>query len=138
VLEQLVTGSGLAGTFAVLVGDRYRATSDRFPQAALDAALREAGADDPQAAPAEVLERFVRADDELTALGEEIAELDLDVELPGADADAKSDYAEAVGIYDRAGDELPRAESPEVLERVVAAIATGRAAMARARERLNA
>jgi hypothetical protein len=220
VLEQVVSGSGRAGTFAVLVGNRYRATSDRFPQAALDAALQEAGADDPDARPLDVLTGFVRAlddlakpapqdqdasgepedeqapigdatvvaasassppwgwivsgaiagvilllvggraarrsmlarkrrarlvaelrgraDDELTALGEDIAELDLDVEMPGADAEAKSAYAVAVDVYDKAGDRLPRAESPQELEQVIEAIAAGRAAMARAKQRLNA
>jgi hypothetical protein len=219
VLEQLVSGSGRSGTFLALVGDRYRATSDRFPQAALDEALREAGAEDPEAQPIDVLRKFVRAidrlaeepatedtsslpsddrpvpgsvtvvaadvstppwgwiipgaiaasvlalaggrsarrtiaarrrrarivaelraraDDELTALGEEIAELDLDVELPGADAEARSDYAKGVDLYDKAGDELERARTPEELGSVVEAIAAGRAAMARAKERLKA
>ena len=83
-----------------------------------------------------VAELRENAEDELTALGVEIADLDLDVELPGTDAGAKDDYSQAVGVYDRVRDELPRASSPEELERVAASIRAGREAMTRAMERL--
>ena len=43
-----------------------------------------------------------QARDDLVALGEDIRALDLDVELPGLDPQARADYGRAVDAYDRA------------------------------------
>lgn len=220
VLEQLVAGSGLAGTFVALVGDRYRAASDRIPQEDLDRLLDEAGAGQPDAAPGSVLDGVVRGaaayveappgDDaqppttsagesppdgdvaapasasgggsatpwivvgavagvlialvvggraarrlgarrreqrltervrekvetELAALGQEIAELDLDVEMPDVSRAAKDAYAQAIAAYEESATGLREAADRAELEAVARTVAGGRGNMAAARAEL--
>ncbi len=76
------------------------------------------------------------AQEDLLALAEDIRAHDLDVELPGASAEAKEDYARALSMYERADRALDRARQPEDLEEVTAAIEEGRFAMASAKARL--
>ncbi len=76
------------------------------------------------------------AEEDLVALGSGIRELDLDVELPGADSAAKEDYARALSAYERASSSFSRARRPEQLEGVSAAVEEGRFAIASARARL--
>jgi hypothetical protein len=214
VLDRLVRLSGLGGTVVVLVGDRYRATSDRIPRAELERLLEEAGAGEPGAEPRDVLSAFVRAadryvrggdagattsqapggttvaagrdgdveapaaggtsatpwivaaavvggialllvvrrtarhlagrrlarrrlaaareaaEDELTRLGEAIADLDLDVEMPDVPQAAKDDYALALSAYEEARAKLPAAGDDESLRSAAETIALGREAIA--------
>ena len=76
------------------------------------------------------------AEEDLLALGDDIRALDLDVELPGADAQGKEDYARAVDSYDRASRAFDRARRPSELAGVSAALEEGRWAMASAKARL--
>ncbi|MEZ5099663.1 MAG: hypothetical protein R3C15_07665 [Thermoleophilia bacterium] len=76
------------------------------------------------------------AQGDLQALGEDIAALDLDVEMPTATPEAKADYAHAVTRYDEANRLLGRARTATELRRVAEAIADGRYAMASAKARL--
>jgi hypothetical protein len=76
------------------------------------------------------------AQEDLLALADDIRELDLDVELPNADARGKEDYAQAVASYERADRALDRARTPEEMEPVSAALEEGRFAMASAKARL--
>ena len=76
------------------------------------------------------------AQEDLLALAEDIRAHDLDVELPGASAEAKEDYARALAMYERADRALDRAREPADLEEVTAAIEEGRFAMASAKARL--
>src|SRR5829696_2435111 len=74
--------------------------------------------------------------DDLVALGDDIRALDLDVEMPGVDPQAKADYDHAVEAYDRADTLLDRARGPEDFEPIGAALEEGRYAMTSAKERL--
>jgi hypothetical protein len=222
VLDRLVRLSGLGGTVVVLVGDRYRATSDRIPSAELERLLAEAGAGEAGASPRDVLSSFVRAadryvrggdggattseapggttvaaggdedgaapaadgssatpwivaaavvggialllvgrrtarqlagrrrdrrrlaaareaaEDELTRLGEAIADLDLDVEMPGVPQAAKDDYALALSAYEEARAKLPAAGDDESLRSAAETIALGREAIAAVTHRVAA
>jgi hypothetical protein len=75
--------------------------------------------------------------DELVALGDGLRELDLDVEMPGADPAAKEDYGRAVGAYDRANQAWTTARHVDDLAPVGAALEEGRWAIASARARLE-
>ena len=77
------------------------------------------------------------AEEDLLALAEDIRALDLDVEMPGADATAKEEYAQALRSYERADAALERARRPEDLEAVTTALEEGRFAMASAKARLE-
>ena len=76
------------------------------------------------------------ARDEVIALGEEIRELDLDVEMPGADADAKRHYGLAVERYQEAEQALDGARRPDDLRAVSEGLEEGRWAMLAARAKL--
>jgi hypothetical protein len=76
------------------------------------------------------------AEEDLLALGEDIRELDLDVELPGVDPHAREDYGRAVAAYERASTGFSRARAPADLEPVSAALEEGRYAMVSAKARL--
>jgi hypothetical protein len=86
---------------------------------------------------AEFAEVKENARDDLVALGEDIRALELDMELPGASADAKADYETAVGAYGRADQSWRLAQRPADLEPVGAALEEGRWAMQSARARLE-
>ena len=75
--------------------------------------------------------------DDVVELGDEIRALDLDVQMPGAPEEAKTDYETALGAYERASAAVDRARSPQELEPVGAAVEEGRYAMASARARLE-
>jgi hypothetical protein len=75
------------------------------------------------------------ARDDLVALGDDIRALDVDVELPGADAQAKADYDHAVARYIAAEELWERARRPAELAPVGEALEEGRWAMASAKAR---
>jgi hypothetical protein len=77
------------------------------------------------------------ARDDLVALGDDIRELDLDMQLPGASAESRADYERAVNAYDRANSTWELAREPDDLEPVGSALEEGRWAMASARARLE-
>ena len=77
------------------------------------------------------------AQDDLLALADDIRELDLDIEMPGANAEARGDYERALDRYEEADRQLDRARRPEDLERVSAAVEEGRFAMACTKARLE-
>jgi hypothetical protein len=77
------------------------------------------------------------ARDDLVGLGDDIRALDLDVEVPGADPAAKTDYGRAVELYDRANTGFERARRPADLAPVTQALEEGRFAMTSARARLD-
>ena len=76
------------------------------------------------------------AREDLVALGEDIRALDLDVEMPDADAQGKRDYERALGCYETASSRLDQARRPEDLEAVTSALEEGRCAMAAAKAEL--
>jgi hypothetical protein len=86
---------------------------------------------------AEFAEVKDNARDDLVALGDDVRALEIDVDMPGANADAREDYARAVECYDRADQHWRLARSPDDLEPVGAALEEGRWAMACARARLE-
>jgi hypothetical protein len=71
--------------------------------------------------------------DEVIALGEEIRALDLDMDLPGVDPEAKSRYEEAVECYGQAEQILDTARGADDLDRVERHTAAGRRAIRAAR-----
>ena len=77
------------------------------------------------------------ARDDVIALGEEIRALDLDVELPDTDAQAKQHYGVAVECYQQAEQALERARLPEDLEPVSEQLEAGRWEMEAARARME-
>src|SRR5215217_4067317 len=88
-----------------------------------------------QAQELEEVRGTVRGD--VVELGDEIRALDLDVQMPGASEEAKTDYEAALGAYERASAAVDRARTPQDLEPVGAAVEEGRFAMASARARLE-
>jgi hypothetical protein len=88
-----------------------------------------------EAAELEEVRDTVRAD--VVQLGEEIRALDLDIQMPTASQEAKADYEQALGAYERASAAVDRARRPEDLEPVGQAAEEGRFAMASARARLE-
>jgi len=77
------------------------------------------------------------ARDDLVALGDDVRALELDVDMPGAPAEAKEHYAAALGCYDRADQRWRLARRPDDLEPVGSALEEGRWEMACARARLE-
>jgi uncharacterized membrane protein YgcG len=73
------------------------------------------------------------ARDEVIALGDDIRALDLDMEMPGADPEAKQHYALAVERYQQAEQALEVARRPEDLQPVSELLEEGRWAMEAAR-----
>jgi hypothetical protein len=104
-----------AGGAALLVGRRKRRARDA----------------------AEFEEAKRNARDDLVALGDDIRALDIDVEMPGVDPQAKADYDHAVTRYTEAEEMWERARSPEDLAPVGAALEEGRWAMASAQARFR-
>jgi hypothetical protein len=76
------------------------------------------------------------AHDDLVALGEDIRALDLDVQMPDADAEGKQHYNQAVERYTEAEQALDRVQRPEDVERVTSALEEGRWAMSAAKAEL--
>ncbi len=64
--------------------------------------------------------------DELVALGEDLRALDLDVQMPGANPEAKQRYGEAVEAYTRAEAAMDRATHPEDFEPIGKELEEGR------------
>jgi hypothetical protein len=77
------------------------------------------------------------ARDDLVALGDDIRALDIDVQMPNADQEAKAHYARAVECYQQAEDALERARRPDDLERVTSLLEEGRYAMTAAKARFE-
>ncbi len=77
------------------------------------------------------------AHEDLVALGDDIRALDLDVEMPNADPQAKEHYAAAVERYDQAERALDRAKRPEDFGPIAQALEEGRFAMAVAKARFE-
>ena len=75
--------------------------------------------------------------DDLVALGGDIRALDLDVEMPGANPEAKQRYAEAVEAYIRAEEALDRARTPEDFQPIGKELEEGRYDIAAARALLQ-
>jgi hypothetical protein len=76
------------------------------------------------------------ARDDLVALGDDIRALDLDVQMPNADPEAKQHYNQAVERYTDAEQALDRVQRPEDVERVTSALEEGRWAMSAAKAEL--
>src|SRR5206468_3454822 len=74
--------------------------------------------------------------DELVDLGEGIRALDLDVEMPGVDAQARDLYGQAVAAYDRANTAWNTARTVDDLAPVGAALEEGRWALAATQARM--
>ena len=72
--------------------------------------------------------------DDLVALGEDIRALELDMQMPGANAEAQRAYASAVEAYERANRTWERALSPKDLKPAAEELEEGRYAMLWARE----
>ena len=77
------------------------------------------------------------ARDDLVALGEDIAALDLDVQMPEVNAEAKQRYGQAVEAYKRAESVLAESRRPEDLSPMTSALEEGRWAMECARALLE-
>ncbi|MDQ4148723.1 MAG: hypothetical protein M3164_01830 [Actinomycetota bacterium] len=74
---------------------------------------------------------------DLVALGDDLRGLDLAIEMPDAEPAAKQDYIQALDAYQKATSQLDRAQRPQDLEPVTAALEEGRYAMERAKARLE-
>lgn len=77
------------------------------------------------------------AQEDLVALGEDLRALEIDVEMPGTNPEAKHSYVRALECYERAGADLDGARRLQDLEPVTAALEEGRWAMASARAHLE-
>jgi hypothetical protein len=76
-------------------------------------------------------------DEDVTAYGEELADLDLDVRSPGAvPEEAKQEYARALDLYENAKTAADKVERPGQLQPVTAALDEGRWLLASVRARL--
>lgn len=86
-----------------------------------------------EASAEDLSDRRSAAKDALVALGDAITELDIDSQMPNADAAGKRSYDDAVAAYSRGEEELGHADSAAHLGRAEATIADGKAAIERAR-----
>ncbi len=77
------------------------------------------------------------ANEDLIALSNDLSSIDLDVNMPGANPDAKHHYASAVASYERAADALDRARRPQDLAPVSTALEEGRYGVSAARALLE-
>jgi hypothetical protein len=77
------------------------------------------------------------AHDDVVALGDDIRALDLDMEMPSADPEAKQHYGLAVERYTQASEALDRARRPEDLQPVTELLEEGRWAMEAARAEME-
>jgi hypothetical protein len=76
------------------------------------------------------------ANDDIVALGDDVRAIDLDIEMPGADPQAREDLGVALDRYDRAEQALARARRPQEFGSVSTALEEGRWAMESAKARL--
>ena len=76
------------------------------------------------------------ARDDLVALGDEVLDIDLDVEMPGADPRARRQLGVALAAYERAGRAHEGARRPEDFAAVTSAVEEGHYAMQAARAHL--
>jgi hypothetical protein len=81
------------------------------------------------------VKQFAR--DDLVALGDDIRALDLDVEMPGVDEQAKQHYGRAVELYGQADDAWDRMRSTEDAAGVSSLLEEGRYEMTAAKARLE-
>ena len=77
------------------------------------------------------------ANDDVVALGDEVRAIDLDIEMPGADPQARDDLGVALDRYDRAQLALKSARRPQDFAPVSTALEEGRWAMESAKARLD-
>jgi hypothetical protein len=104
-----VAGAGAAGF--VLLRRRRRARREREALAAGKAVAQE----------------------DMLALADDIRALDLDIEMPGVDSDAKEHYGRSVDAYERADRAYDTARRPQDLATVSSALEEGRYEMASAK-----
>jgi hypothetical protein len=88
-------------------------------------------------AEAEFQEVHDAARDDVIALGQDIRALDLDMEMPNADPEAKTHYGLAVERYGQAEEALDRARRPEDVQPVTELLEEGRWAMEAARAEME-
>jgi hypothetical protein len=86
---------------------------------------------------AEMEEVRAVARDDVVALGDDIRSLDLDMEMPDADPEARQHYALAVERYQQAEQALDGARRPDHLQRVSELLEEGRWAMEAARAEME-
>jgi hypothetical protein len=77
------------------------------------------------------------ARDDLVALGDDVRDVDLDIEQPGADPRAREELARGLAAYERAELLLDRARHPEDIAEITRTIDDGRQAMAATRALLD-
>ena len=77
------------------------------------------------------------AREDLVALGEDIRSLEIDVDMPQADPQAREDYGRAVELYGQADQAWSQARRVQDLERVTSLLEEGRYAMTSAKARLQ-
>jgi hypothetical protein len=92
---------------------------------------------DRRAAAAHFEEVREAALEDLVALGEDLRALDLDIEMPGANPEAKRDFEKALSCYEQASASLDRARHTHDLRDVSSALDEGRYAIAATRARLD-
>jgi hypothetical protein len=88
-------------------------------------------------AEAEFQEVHDAARDDVIALGQDIRALDLDMEMPNADPEAKTHYGLAVERYGQAEEALDRARRPQDVQPVTELLEEGRWAMEAARAEME-
>ena len=71
------------------------------------------------------------------AIGDILRDMDIDAEMPGADPAGREALGRAIELYDRAGRELPRANTHRRLHRAQSTLAQARTAAEDARRRLS-
>ncbi|GIH89616.1 hypothetical protein ACFFMN_13540 [Planobispora siamensis] len=76
-------------------------------------------------------------DEDVTKLGEEITDLDMDVKMLADGGDHQEDWTRALDAYERAKAELTAAKQPDDLRNVTTALEEGRYALACVRARVN-
>ena len=106
------------------------------PLAAIALSRRRQRKRDEEHARAELEEVKEVAREDLVALGDDIRALDLDVQMPDADAEGKQHYNQAVERYTDAEQSLDRVQRPEDVERVTSSLEEGRWAMSAAKAEL--
>jgi MYXO-CTERM domain-containing protein len=77
------------------------------------------------------------AQEDMLALADDIRALDLDVEMPNVDRDAKEHYGRAVNAYEQADRAYDTARRPQDLAAISSALEEGRYEMASAKARLE-
>jgi hypothetical protein len=77
------------------------------------------------------------ARDDVVALGDDIRSLDLDMDMPNADPEAKEHYGVAVDRYSRASEALDRARRPADVQPVTELLEEGRWAMEAAKAEME-